>query len=48
VRAAKAAGLTCYVVPSTGDPDVAAEADLAFPTLAEMIPVLAGGEEAVL
>jgi len=45
VRAAKAAGVTCYAVPSTDDPNIAAEADHAFPTLAEMIPALAGGEE---
>jgi len=40
VRAAKAAGLACYAVPSTDDPRIAAEADRAFPTLAEMMPAL--------
>jgi len=47
-RAAKAAGIRCFVAPSTGDPRIPAEADRAFPTLAEMIPALAGGEEAVV
>jgi HAD superfamily hydrolase (TIGR01509 family) len=48
VRAAKAAGLTCYAVPSTDDPRIAAEADRAFPTLAEIVPALAGGEGPVV
>jgi len=48
VRAAKAAGIPCFVAPSSDDPRIIVEADRAFPTLAEMIPALAGGEEAVL
>ncbi len=43
VRAAKAAGLTCFVVPSSDDPRIAAAADLAVPSLAALIPVLRPG-----
>ena len=40
VRAARAAGVACFVAPSSDDPRIAAEADRAFPSLAEMLPVL--------
>ncbi|MHB0936762.1 MAG: HAD family hydrolase [Armatimonadota bacterium] len=48
VRAAKAGGIRCFVAPSSDDPRIIEAADRAFPTLAEMVPALAGGEEAVL
>lgn len=42
VRAATRAGMTCYVVPSSADPTISAEADRAFADLAEMVPVVLG------
>jgi HAD superfamily hydrolase (TIGR01509 family) len=42
VRAAKAAGITCFVAPSSDDPRIVQETDRAFPSLHEMIPVLLG------
>jgi HAD superfamily hydrolase (TIGR01509 family) len=40
VRAAKAAGMTCYVVPSSTDPAIPALADATFNSLADLIPRL--------
>jgi HAD superfamily hydrolase (TIGR01509 family) len=37
VRAAKAAGMTCFVVPSSSDPAIPATADRTFPSLDAMI-----------
>ncbi len=42
VRAAKRAGMTCFVTPSSDDPSIRAEADQTFATLDAMIPVLVG------